>query len=296
MKVFLTGATGFVGGAVVSELSEAGFELSALVRDAGVAESKLGSDIQLHEGSLAEADDLRRLAAEADVVVHLAFDYSDPIRSDRTALHALIDATDRAAHLIYTSGAWVVGDTHGVEYGDDAPTGDPSPLVSWRVAHEELTNEAHQGDDGRVTTVVRPGVVYGGKRGVTERMFSTATKHGEAHYVGDGSNHWSLIHVADLARLYRHVIEGRGHGVVQAVDGTPTRVVDVATAASHAAGAEGRVRSVPVETAREKIGPVADALCLDQMLMAPAARALGWAPRWPSFADAAAAAYEAWRS
>lgn len=148
---------------------------------------------------------------------------------------------------------------------------------------------------GRPAAVVRPGMVYGGEGGLTARLFETAVESDAAEYVGDGDNHWSMIHVSDLARLYATVLEARAAGVVQAVDGTPLPVREVAKAASLAAGGGGHIRSVPVEVAREKLGPVADALCLDQELAAPGARALGWRPELASFTAAAERAFEEWR-
>lgn len=289
----MTGGTGYIGRTVVAELISGGHDVVSLARsDTGrgvLAELGAGAVA----GDLTDAASYRDAAARADAVIHLGFDYRNPIESDLVATETLLDATaGRESRVIGTSGVWVVGDTHGETLGDDASTDHPAEIVAWRVPHEQRVLEA--GGSRRTTAVVRPANVYGHGGGLTGRMFSTAVKSGSAEYVGDGTNRWPNIHVDDLARLYRRVVESGVGGVFQAVDGTPETVADIAHAASRAAGADGSVAGIPLENAREKLGPVADAMCLDQLLAAPAARALGWKPEHVSFTAAAPVAFDEW--
>ena len=294
MDIFMTGGTGYVGRRVATELGRAGHTVITLTRTAEGLEKagELGVDAVV--GDLNDPGAWAVHADDADAIVHLGFDYGDPIGTDARAIEALLDATrDGAAQFVYTSGAWVVGDTGGETLGDDAPTDLPAAIVAWRVDHERRVLAA--ASDMRTTAVVRPGHVYGRGGGPTARMFATAARKGSAEYTGDGRNLWSNIHVDDLARLYRIVVEQRAGGVIQAVDGVPQRVAEMAAAASRAAGACGDTRGVPLEVARERLGPLADAFCLSQSLSAPAARALGWVPSRPSFIEAADRNWQEWK-
>lgn len=295
MKVFVTGGTGFIGSSVVSRLVNAGHEVVALNRSSEKDELLTGLGATPHAGDLLEPESYREAAGGADAIVHAAFDYDQTQEGDRAALDTFLQATaGRESRLLYTSGCWVVGDTGGELVGDDASTDDPAPLVRWRVPQERRVVDANEG--GRTATVVRPGMVYGGEGALTARMFRTASENGAAEYIGDGMNHWSMIHVEDLAALYAVLLERSEGGIVQAVDGVPVRVGQAAVAASHACGGGGATVSVPVEKAREKLGPVADALLLDQRLAAPTALALGWAPERTSFMEAAESACAEWRA
>lgn len=295
MKIFVTGGTGYVGSRVVGALVAGGHEVSALCRSAEKHAELEALGATPVAGDLNDGESYRQAVVAADAVIHTAFDYRAPVEADRTAIDTFLAATEgREATVICTSGMWVVGDTGGRTVGDDASTDAPAALVKWRVAHERRVLDA--GDDMRVTAVVRPGHVYGRGGGPTARLFATAVKSGAAEYIGDGSNHWSNIHVDDLAALYLAVVESGQGGVLQAVDGVPETAHAVATAASLAAGAGGATNPVPVERAREKVGLVADAMALDASLSAPAARALGWTPRHRSFTASAEAAFAEWKA
>lgn len=133
-SVFLTGASGFIGGAVAGELARRGYRVVGLARSAESARAVEDAGGSPHEGDLLEPDSYRETAAMADAVIHAAFDYGSPAEGDRIALDALLAATaESGAPFLYTSGCWVVGDTRGRTVGDDAPTDRPAPLVAWRV-------------------------------------------------------------------------------------------------------------------------------------------------------------------
>jgi nucleoside-diphosphate-sugar epimerase len=135
-------------------------------------------------------------------------------------------------------------------------------------------------------------MVYGGSGSVTAQLFLSAEEEGASVYVGDGENRWSMVHREDLARLYRMIVEARAPGVFHGVDDHPVRLREAARAASMAAGAAGATRRLPLEEARASMGPMADALVMDQWLVARRAADLGWAPERASFVEEAAAAYE----
>lgn len=301
MCVFVTGGTGYIGRAVVGELTGAGYEVTVLLRSP--EKEGLVSDLgaRSHPGDMTSPETYRSEAAEHDALLHLAFQYGpETTEADRTAVRTLLESAreGRARLVVYTSGCWVLGETRDGPAAEDAPVDRPASVVEWRPAHERQVLEAAVGGPGSgylATAVIRPGMVYGGEGALTGRLFETAVEDGAAEYVGDGENRWSLVHLDDLARLYRLVVEREAAGVFHGVDGTPMRVAEVAAAASRAAGAGGEARGVPVAQAREKLGPVADALCLDQVLEGRRARALGWRPERPSFREGAEAAYREWR-
>lgn len=298
MRVFLTGATGYVGRAVAGALVAAGHRVTGLLRSAEKA-SLLTDEIGARPvyGDMTIPASYRSEASEHDTLVHCAFrGDGDPVGADRTTLDALLDAArigDRPRLVVYTSGCWVVGDTGGEAVDESTPVDRPAEVVAWRPRHEEICLEAG-GGGGFATAVIRPGLVYGGEGGLTARLFRTAEEDGAAEVPCDGEQHWSFVHREDLGRLYARVVEEAASGVFHGVDDLPLPAAAAGRAASEAAGAGGEVRTVPLEEAREALGPVADALCLDQRLTARRSAELGWSPDRPSFGEAAEAAYREW--
>jgi nucleoside-diphosphate-sugar epimerase len=241
-------------------------------------------------GALGAVAAAGRSAAGHDAFVHAAMDYGLGPPADREAIDALLAvgrAQNRPTAVVYTSGVWVLGET-AAPAGEDASTARPAAAVAWRPAHERAVLAGAGGSV--VTAVIRPGIVYGEKRGLVSPWFEQGRTRGWAETVGQGGNRWAFVHRDDLADLYRRVVESRASGVFHGVDGAPVRVADAAAAACRAAGGGGEVRPVSVEEARRGLGPMADALALDQVVTGPRSAALGWKPRRPSFLDAAAEA------
>ena len=296
MEILLTGGTGYIGGALIGEFVRAGHGVVALVRSPDKAGDLEQAGVRPIEGELNDPDSYRASASSADAIVHAAFDYATGARGDAAALDALLGAaaSGRPGSLLYTSGCWVLGDTGDAVAGEDAATDQPAENVTWRVGHERRVLDA--ASEALATAVIRPGIVYGGSGSLTAPMFETATRNGAAEFIGDGTNHWSLVHLADVARLYRAVLEEQARGVFHAVDGTPLPVGEVAAAASRAAGAGGATRSVPQDQAREQHGPMADAMCLNQRMAATRSEALGWRPSHASFVEAAGVACREWNA
>jgi nucleoside-diphosphate-sugar epimerase len=287
MRVFVTGATGFIGNAVVRELLAAGHEVTGLVR-LQKARALDGLGARAVVGNMKDPESYRDAAAECDAMIHAAAEYSaEGILADRSALDTLLDAARQGdddageRQVIFTSGIWVLGDTGGPVY-EDAPTDHPAALVAWRITHEQLVLDA--ATDRLATAVLRPGMVYGGSGSLVARYFATAEQQGAAQYVGDGQNHVPFIHVADLARFYRALVEHRGRGIFHAVDGECPRLEEVARAAGEAAGKGGAIRSLPLAEARQKVGPMADCLVLD------------WRPQRGTFLQEAGRAYREWKA
>lgn len=297
MRIFITGGTGYIGSAVVAALVKAGHEVSGLVRSAESARVLEAMGGRAVEGDLKDGSTYAAAAAKAEALVHAAFEYSARgVEADRTAVDTLLDAARRTKALVlYTSGCWVLGNTGDGPADESASTERAAELVAWRPAHERAVLEAGDAAGGPATAVIRPGMVYGGRGGLASHLFESAVETGAAEYVGDGANRWSMVHREDLADLYRLVVERTARGIFHGVDGHAARVAEAARAASEAAGKGGATRSVPLEEARRKLGPVADALCLDQVLAAPRSAELGWRPARASFVETAPASFAEWR-
>jgi nucleoside-diphosphate-sugar epimerase len=194
--------------------------------------------------------------------------------------------------VIYTSGIWVLGRTPEPA-NEDAPL-NPISLVSWRPEHEGLLLAAST--DHVRTVVVRPGVVYGSGDGLVGDLFKSAS-NGLVRVVGDGNNHWPLVYDRDLADLYTRLVANEtAAGVYHANDEGDERVNDLVAAIAPYVAVRPDVRHVPIEEARSKMGGVAEALSLDQVVRSPRARALGWTPSLRSVAGNAARLLGEWRT
>lgn len=299
MRVFVTGASGFIGSAVAAEFARAGHEVLGLVRSPEKARELHAAEVATVVGTIESRAEWIGRAGECEVLVHAAAEHSArAFDLDREFVVALFDAA-RAAKasrlFVYTSGVWVYGDTGGRRV-DEATVPTPHPFVARRIEHERLVLEADGGLLG--TLVIRPGCVYGGSGSLTGSWFATAVKEGAARIVGEGGNRWTFVHRDDLARLYRLAAESGVRGeVFNATDRSRSTVLECAQAASRAAGAGGRTASTPVAEAVRKLGAFAECLALDQHVdSGKAVRRLGWQPRHAGFADEAERCFRSWKA
>jgi nucleoside-diphosphate-sugar epimerase len=304
MRVFLTGGTGYVGAAVLESLLRAGHDVTALVRDNEKASRVAARGARPVIGNLADAESYRAAAEAQDGYIHTAFDTSSGRGPaiDRLALELMIEAARRprtagkgtkpTRFVIYTSAAWVLGRTPDPA-DEDAPA-NPVSHVSWRPELEELLINART--DRVRTIVVRPGVVYGSGGGLVGELFKSAS-NGLVRVIGDGNNHWPLVYDRDLAELYAMLaVSENAAGVYHANDEGDERVNDIVTAIAPYLQLRPDVRHVPLEEARAKMGTVAEAMSLDQIVRSRRAKALGWTPSLRSVAGNAARLLEEWRT
>ena len=292
MKVFLTGGSGYIGSTVALALKKAGHDVLALVRDEAKGQTLKAAGIKLVKGELGNPAGYAGAAWGRAAFVNLAQDYSPSgveldkktITSAKDLLRGQVGAT-----FIYTSGCWVHGSTEGV--ADETTPLQPAKMVAWRPAHEQLALEMAK--DGIRSVVVRPGIVYGGKGGLTGMFFGSALKTGAAQTVGDGENHWPLVHVDDLAELYVRLVERAPAGsVFDASDASRLKQREVAEAASRAAGKDGKVAVQQPDGS-----PFHEALTLDQRISSEKARNdLDWRPRHESFVAEADPLFKAWKA
>jgi nucleoside-diphosphate-sugar epimerase len=288
MRIFLTGATGYVGSAVLDALLRAGHSITAMVRDRERAERLSLRGVQPVVADLSTPKRYTAAAEACDVIVHTAREQSKRAEQvDRQAIETLLGAAIRHASkghpvgFVYTSDLWVLGNTVGAA-GEDAPVC-PTPLASWRPEHERLVLEAGRGRIVR-TVVVRPGVVYGGARGIVGDLLKDAG-NGLVRVVGDGRNRWACVYDRDLADIYVRVVSHPdAAGIYHVNDEADERVADIAEALAQHAKTPADIRNLPLDEARAKLGPYADALALNQIVRSRRARELGWAPTLHSIA------------
>lgn len=290
MKVFLTGGTGYIGAAVGDALAAAKHSVLALARSDDSAAKLAAKGYEVYRGDVKAPESLTEGAKQCDGVIHTAMAVTaQPGNTDAAAVGAMIEGLKGTGKpFVYTSGVWVMGDTGGRLAGEWSPL-HPAPLVSWRPAVERLVLDAREFNVRSV--VIRPAIVYGRGGGLVSAFVRSARVRGAARFAGTGENHWSFVHVEDLADLYVRALERSPAGELYlGVSHRPVRVRDVAEAASLAAGMEGRVEAWPIEQARKEWGPVADALALDQRIgTTKPGRMLGWIPRALSVIDELAA-------
>jgi nucleoside-diphosphate-sugar epimerase len=304
MRIFLTGATGYIGSAVLDALLRGGHQVTALVRDREKAERLSRPGVQPVIADLSKPASYAAPAEGADGIIHAAFEHSKSgDKVDRQAIDTILSAARRRADsgddahgrpfVIYTSGIWVLGKTTKPA-AEDAPL-NPTPLVAWRPVHEKAVLDA--GADGRIrTAVIRPGIVYGGSRGIISDLLKDAA-NGLLRVVGNGRNHWPCIYDRDLADVYlRLATHPDASGVYHANDEGDERVSEIVEAIAGHVTMRPDVRHMPIEEARAKMGPYADALALDQKVRSPRARALGWAPTLRSVAGNVARLLEEFRA
>lgn len=295
MRVLLTGATGYVGSSVLEALTRAGCEVTALVRTHAAAERFARREVRTAIADLGSEQVAASPALHGfDAYVHTAFEASaHGPEVDRKAVHALGKAAREsgARAFVYTSGIWVLGSTTGAD--EQAPT-NPPPLVAFRPAHEQAVLQL--GNGTLRTVVLRPGVVYGGGRGIVSDMVRDA-ENGIMRVIGNGENRWPLVYDRDLADLYaRLVLSSDASGVYHATDDTHHTVGEIAAAIAAHPQQKADIRYMPLSEARAKMGPYADALALDQVVRSPRARALGWQPSLASVINNVPRLFEEWRN
>jgi nucleoside-diphosphate-sugar epimerase len=281
MRVFVTGATGFIGSAIVRELIDAGHQVLGLARSDAGAESLIAAAAQVHRGSLEDLESLRSGAAASDGVIHTAFihdfsNYGPAVETDRRAIETLGGAlADSDRPLIVTSGTLLL-QRQGLLATEEDESNPNFPRKSEEAGLALAARGVH-------ASVVRlsPSVHGNGDHGFVPRLISIAREKGVSAFIGDGLNRWPAVHRLDAAHLYRLVLEkssagAQYHGVAD--EGVPAREI---------AEAIGRQLNVPViskslEEADGHFGWIARFFGID----APASSALtqerlGWRPVQP---------------
>ena len=282
MNVFVTGATGFIGSAVVRELLAAGHQVLGLTRSDAGAKFLVGAGAKVHRGDLHDLESLRSGAKLSDGVIHLAFihDFSKfaaNCETDKRAIEALGDALAGSDRLMLVTSGVVLLAPGRIATEDDAPV----PTSTSYPRASEVTAESLASRGVRASVVRLPQVHDRVKQGLITYLIAIAREKGVSAFVGDGLNRWAAAHLLDTARLYRLALEkgvagARYHAIGE--EGVPLREI---------ADAIGRGLNVPVvakspEEAAGHFGALGYFVGADgRASSAQTQERLGWRPTGP---------------
>ena len=295
MRVFVTGASGWIGSASIAELLAAGHDVVGLARNDDSAARIVAAGATPHRGGLDDLDSLRAGAEDADAVVHLAFkhDFSDFAGAGRTeraaieAFHEVLAGSDRP--FLFASGVAMVAP------GRVATEEDPSPFSGPEAPRggAESLALSYAAEGMRPVSLRFAPTVHGagGDHGFVAVIARAARQAGAAPYVGDGSNRWAAVHRGDAGRLVALAVERAPAGAVLhavAEEGVPTR--EIAAALAAALGVP--TASISPEEAGERIGMIGTFYGMDMAASSARTRELlGWEPTGPTLAEDIAAGH-----
>ncbi len=284
MKVVLTGATGFVGSHVLTELRHHGHDVTAPVRDARQADIVAGHGATPVMVDLYDSAQVASVLREADGAIHTASPGdATSAQMDSAVADAAIDAFGGTGRpYLHISGEWIYGDNRAIN--EESPIEAPA-MVAWKVPIERKV----LGAPGMRGTVVVASTAYGDGGGGMPGILlgSPRDDAGNLIMLGTGQQHWSTVHVADLADFFRRALEDESaSGRYVVGDGSDPTVAELTEAAAIPAGAPGAVPGSAAE-ARTRLGDAfAEVLLLDQGTDAVRAREeLGWSPSHPDLVE-----------
>lgn len=281
MRVFVTGATGFIGSAIVQDLLANGHTVLGLARSDATAVRLAQWGVDVHRGDLSDTDSLAAGARACDGVIHTAFihdfsQYEANAATDGRAMEAMASALEGSGKPLVATSVTTLLTPGSIGTENDAPA--PAGFASVRSVSEGVLLAAQRGV--RVSAVRLPPSVHGkGDFGFVPMLIEVARRTGVAAYVGDGANRWPAIHRLDAARLFRLALEkaiagSRLHGAAE--EGIPMR--DIAQTIGQGLGVP--VRSMTVEEADAHFGWMASFAAIDNPISNAITRnAVGWQPQ-----------------
>jgi len=284
MKIFITGASGYIGGSVAAALTAKGHAVTGLARSAETAAALSQRGITPVSGTLDDAEALAKAARAADVTVNAAN------AGHRGAAEAMLAALAGSGKMyVQTSGSSIVGTRANGEFveavfDEDTPY-TPSPSRAGRVAIDDMVRKA--AGNGLRTVIVCPSLIYGLGHGINPDsvqvpwLIALAKKAGIAKHIGSGENRWANVHIDDLVTLYLLAIENAPPGAFYFAENGENSMREVCEAISRMLGQGGRTQGMSIAEAAAEWGegPAADTMGSNSRVRAKRARAeLGWRP------------------
>ncbi len=291
MKVFITGATGYIGGSLADALTRAGHAVGGLARSQGSAGALEERGISPVRGTLDDSAVLAQAVRDADVTVNAAS------ADHRAAAEAMLGAiAGTAKTFIHTSGSSIVGTPARGElveqvFDEDTPF-TPSPARAARVEIDRLVRAA--ASNGVRSAVIAPSLIYGRGSGLNPHsiqvpwLIAVAKKYGVPKHIGSGENRWSNVHIDDLVTLYLLAIEKAPAGAFYFAENGENSMREVCEAIGRMLGQGGRTQAMTVEEAAAEWGegPANNTMGSNSRVRAKRARAeLGWRPHGKSLIE-----------
>ena len=287
MRVFVTGATGFIGTELVKELIEAGHQVRGLTRSDAGAEQLKAAGAEVHRGDLQDLDSLRSGATGMDAVVNLAFDhdfskFAQSAENEMKAIEALGSVLEPGKLFVVTSGTGLASGAPGYVRTEKDP-----PVMNQSIPRNPERAAKAVAERGVHVAIVRlPQVHDTRKQGLVPYLTQTAREKGSSAYVGDGGNRWAAAPLKDVAHLYRLAIEqtGQGFTVYHAVQEEGVSIRQIAETIG--SGLKAPVISLTPEQAAEHFGWLAHFAGLDMPASSEWTRkTLGWQPTGPGLIE-----------
>jgi nucleoside-diphosphate-sugar epimerase len=282
MRIFVTGATGFIGSALIPELLQAGHQVLGLSRTTEGVEKLKAAGVEPLFGNIEDLDCLRKGAASADGVIHLAFNhdfaqFQKNAEDERAAISAIGEVlAGTKKPFVITSGTAIAANVDGKPSTEESPISSMNPRSGMEAVIKGLT------DQGIVTSIVRLAQIHDNrKQGLVPYVTAAAKANGVSTYIGDGSNRWPACPVADTARLYRLAFEKAEAGAIyHAVDEEGVSAKEIAEAIGR--GLNVPVLSITPEEAPKYFGWLAMFVAHDMpSSSAITRRKLNWTPTGP---------------
>jgi nucleoside-diphosphate-sugar epimerase len=280
MRIFVGGATGFIGAAIARSLISRGHKVVGSARNDKAAEKLREAGVEPVQADLTDPASFAKAAADAEGVIQAASPMDATSADVETKVaHAILEAiAGTEKPFVLTSGVWVYGVTGEKPATEESPL-NPFMMVAWRPAVEQAVLKAEKIKG----MVIRPGMVYGHAGGMANVFVGQANSIGRVRVPGDGKNRWSVVHVDDLGDLYALAIEkGTSGGIFNGSTDEGISLGQVGRSIAKTAGVP--FGAWPIDEARKELGPIADALAMDQSVRSPWSKEiLGWAPKAISF-------------